>query len=95
MRRNQDLTEDLKKDVLRILQDQKDFLAWLKERATELRLMLSIYVEDKENLLKTQAKLEFIIEILAVMNNKGDERRELQRNENGTESRVPGTKGKD
>jgi hypothetical protein len=71
-RKSEELTEDLKKDVLRILQDQKDFLAWLKERSVELRLMLSIYADDKENLIKTQAKLEFIIEILAVMNNKGD-----------------------
>lgn len=73
-RKSEELTEDLKKDVLRILQDQKDFLAWLKERSVELRLMLFIYADDKENLIKTQAKLELIIEILATMNNKGDDK---------------------
>lgn len=72
--RNQDLTAEIKQDVLRILNEQRALLEWLKERSEELKLMLIIYKDDKENLDKTKAKLDFIVEILGVMNNRGEKK---------------------
>lgn len=69
--------EKLKKEIYNLLDNQKDFLQWLNSRAEELHIMLGIHTKNKEKRIKTEAKLEFILEILAFMNNKGDEKNEL------------------